>query len=248
MPLSDERISALSPRHKLAIAAAATYIKETFDPSGILVAGTIVRGEGHVNSDLDFAVVHDKPWRQRVQRFEEGVPIEIFVNPLEEWRRAFEREVRSGHPPMLGVFATGVTILDRDSLVSTLSTDAQALLEQGPNLSEEHLTALQYSLVAHFEDAVDIEQIDLDRSNAFVVNSLIQAAKLYFLQSGRWLPREKLLLSSLESLNPDLGRSLRAVFDAPRSRWVRMTTPIVEQIAGTARFFAWDSEPQPVAL
>ncbi|CAN5423902.1 hypothetical protein BH09CHL1_BH09CHL1_20530 [soil metagenome] len=248
MPLSDERISALSPRHKLAIAAAVSYIQETFDPSGILVAGTIVRREGHINSDLDFAVVHYKPWRQRVQRFEEGIPIEIFVNPPGEWLRAFEREAQSGHPPMLGMFSSGVIVLEREPTISTLVKEARSRFEQGPQISEEHREGLRYTLVTHFEDAVDIEQIDLDRSNAFVVNSLLQAARLHFLQAGKWLPREKLLLSSLESLSPDLGQSIRGVFDAPRTHWVQLATPIIERVAGTARFFAWDSEPQPVAL
>jgi predicted nucleotidyltransferase len=248
MPLNDERLSALSPRHKLAIAATVSYIEATFDPLGILVAGTIVRGEGHANSDLDFAVVHNKPWRQRIQRFEEGIPIEIFVNPPWQWRKTFDGEVQSGHPPMLGIFSSGVPVFEGDSTVSMLVNGARWLFEQGPQISEELLTGLRYALVTHFEDAVDIEQIDLERSNAFVVNSLLQAARLHVLQSGEWLPREKILLNRLEARDPDLGQSIRAVLDAPRGNWVRLATPIVEHVAGAARFFAWESAPQDVPL
>lgn len=248
MPLSDERITALSPRHKLAMATATSFIRETFTPAGILVAGTIIRGEGHTNSDLDFAVVHDKPWRQRVQRFDEGVPVEIFVNPPGQWRKTFMGEVRNGQPSMLGIFSSGISIHDDGGQLSGLVEQARQLLEKGPEISEEHFTNLRYALVTHFEDAVDIEQIDLDRSNAYVVNSLLQAARLRILQSRAWLPREKQLFDRLETLDPDFGHSLRQVFDAPRRQWVRRATPIVEQVADTPRFFAWESEQQSVAF
>lgn len=246
--MNHDQLAALTPAHQSALLEATEFIRQRFDPSGILVAGTIIRGEGHPNSDLDFAVVHDKPWRQRIQRFDEGVPVEIFVNPPAQWQKTFASEVRSGKPSMLGIFSSGIAVHNEGEQLSTLVELAQQLFASGPEISEEHLTSLRYALVTHFEDAVDIEQIDLDRSNAFVVYSLLQAARLRVLQSGAWLPREKELFKRLETLDPDLGRSVRAVLDAPRRQWVRLAEPKIEQIAGTARFFAWESDPQDVPL
>jgi len=242
----NERLSALSPIHREALKRAVDFIAERFQPTGILVAGTIIRGEGHANSDLDFAVIHDKPWRQRVQRFENGIPVEIFVNPLFQWEKTFASEVRSGQPSMLGICSTGIAVYDRGTDLAELVTKAQQRYTDGPRVSTEHLTGLRYALVTQFEDAADIENADLERSNAYVINSLQQAARLFILQSGQWLPREKRLFDRLADLDPRLGSQLRAVFAAPRTAWVELAAPIVERVAGTTRFFGWESEPQPV--
>lgn len=243
----DERLSVLSPMHHEALKRAISFIVERFQPTGILVAGTIIRGEGHLNSDLDFAVTHDRPWRQRVQRFENGVPIEVFVNPLFQWEKTFASEVRSGQPSMLGICSTGIPVYESGLDLTKLVATAQRLYPGGPEVSEEYLMSLRYALVTQFEDAVDIEHEDLDRSNAYVINSLQQAARLFILQAGQWLPREKRLFEHLTELNLELGGQLRAVFAAPRTAWVELAAPIVEQVAGTARFFEWESGRQPVS-
>lgn len=48
------------------------YVRATWKPIGILVAGSIVRGEAGPTSDLDVFVVHEAPWRLREQRRRAG--------------------------------------------------------------------------------------------------------------------------------------------------------------------------------
>jgi hypothetical protein len=243
----DERFAELSPDHRVALARAIEFIVDRYEPRGILVAGTIIRGEGHTNSDLDVAVIHDQPWRQRVQRFENDVPVEIFVNPRFQWEKTFAAEARSGQPSMLGIVSTGIPVYATDSTLAELISHAHRLYAAGPQLTAEQLTNLRYALVTQFEDAVDIETEDLDRSNAYIINSLLQTARLSLLQSGEWLPREKQLFDRLDTREPELGKDLRAIFAAPRTSWVGLAGPLIERVAGTARFFAWESTPQPVA-
>ena len=72
------------------------YVRKAYAPVGIVIAGSIVRGEGGPTSDLDVCVVHGEDWRVREQKRFERVPVEIFVNPPAQIRRYFEEEHRDG--------------------------------------------------------------------------------------------------------------------------------------------------------
>src|SRR5678816_3468483 len=86
------------PPFDRAIAELEVYVRATYAPIGIVVAGSIVRGEAGPNSDLDVFVVHDQPWRRREQRWVEGVPVELFVNPPQQVRRYFVNGHADGCP------------------------------------------------------------------------------------------------------------------------------------------------------
>lgn len=244
MTAHNRQLDTLAPRYRRAIESTVAFITERYGATGILVAGTIVRGEGHANSDLDFAVVHDKPWRQRIQRFENGVPVEIFVNPVTGFERSFERERATGTPAMLGILSSGVPLRDDLGTLAPLIAKAKRLIQAGPELTNETLTALRYSIASQFEDAIDLRHLDPARSCAFIAESVTKAARYKFLQSGRWLPREKTLFATTDLLFPDLGDAIRALFAAPSDRWANLAAPIVQSIIGTTRFFAWESKPQ----
>jgi predicted nucleotidyltransferase len=58
----------LEPPFDRALDDALAYVVSRFDPAGIVVSGTIVRGNPDAESDLDIFVVHHALLRQRVQR------------------------------------------------------------------------------------------------------------------------------------------------------------------------------------
>src|SRR5262249_52666417 len=71
----------LPDQYDRALREAVTFVMERFQPVGIIATGTIGRGTPDAASDLDVWVVHLEPVRQRLQKFFNGVPAEIFVNP-----------------------------------------------------------------------------------------------------------------------------------------------------------------------
>jgi len=83
------------------------YVRATYAPIGIVIAGSLVRGEGGPTSDLDVFVVHAEPWRLRDQRVFAGVPAELFVNPAAQVRRYFASEHERARPCTAHMFATG---------------------------------------------------------------------------------------------------------------------------------------------
>ena len=57
------------------------FILENYSVLGIIVSGTIIRGNQDLSSDLDIYVIQKEPFRQRLQKFFNHIPAEIFVNP-----------------------------------------------------------------------------------------------------------------------------------------------------------------------
>ena len=84
------------PPFDQAVAELEAHVRATWQPLGILIAGSFVRGEAGPTSDLDVFVIHDRPWRLRAQRRFAGVPAELFVNPPAQIRRYFASEHAAG--------------------------------------------------------------------------------------------------------------------------------------------------------
>ena len=98
----------LGPRYDRALRAAVEFILERFEAQGIIAAGSIVAGNPGPSSDLDLYVIHEKPLRQRIQQWFEGVPAEIFVNPPAMVRQYFAEE--RYRPCTANMLATGFMI------------------------------------------------------------------------------------------------------------------------------------------
>jgi len=240
-------IVSLPEPYATALEMALAFIHDRYQPLGIVVSGTIIRGAPHSASDLDFVVIHDATWRQRVQRFFNGVPGEMFVNPEFQMIRTIEREPEEGRPVMSHLIATGEIVHDPDGVMMALQDQARQTLAEGPRVAADLLIQRKYSIATGFEDAADIREIDPDRSHSIVTESLTEAVKLHFLQHGRWLPRYKTLLSDFDAFDQHLGSSVRLALRATDlDERMALATPIIERICGASGFFEWDGEPQEV--
>ncbi|MGI8483566.1 MAG: nucleotidyltransferase domain-containing protein, partial [Thermomicrobiales bacterium] len=106
-PGGNPAFASLAEKYQIALNQTIAFIEERYQPIGTIASGTIVRGTAHPSSDLDMVVAHLPKWRQRHQRFENGVPVEIFVNPVAELERTMRQDVESGRPVMIDMIATG---------------------------------------------------------------------------------------------------------------------------------------------
>ena len=130
--MPDLRLPPLAEPYKTALEEAVAFVLERFDPIGVVASGTIVRGDPSPSSDLDVFVLHRQPWRQRLQRFFNGVPAELFVNPPERVERYFEEEVADGRPVTAHMLATGVVVFAIDPIVEQLRARAADVLAAPP--------------------------------------------------------------------------------------------------------------------
>lgn len=223
-------------------------IRQRYEPTGILVSGSIIRGAPHATSDLDIVVTHPHYWRQRTQRFFNTVPAEMFVNPPFALEQAMEREVTSGRPVMAHMLATGAIIHDTGDVVATLQNTARDILTGGPNRTPEQLVQHRYAIATGFEDAVDIAAIDPEMASTLVTEAVLSSIRLLFLSAGRWLPRQKVILGEFEKMSPGWGHVARAsLAPLPVTTQIETATPLIRHAAGTTGFFAWESSPQDVS-
>ena len=126
--LAQCRWPALSTTYDGALRDAVAFILARFEVRGIIVSGSIVRGNPHSGSDFDIMVLHAKDQRQRLQRFFRGIPAEIFLNPPQSIRGYFEEECKDGRPLTAHMWATGFVVLDRDPLVALLRQEATGMV------------------------------------------------------------------------------------------------------------------------
>src|SRR5262245_29663237 len=146
----------LPDRYDRALREAVSFILERFRPVGILAAGTIVRGAPDATSDLDVWVIHLEPMRQRLQKFFNGVPAEIFVNPPWVIQKYFAQDQAEARPISAHMMATGTVVLSTDPVVEQLRQTAISLINSHPMLTPQKLTLARYAAATKFEDAMDI--------------------------------------------------------------------------------------------
>jgi predicted nucleotidyltransferase len=231
-----------------ALRAAVQFIFAEVDPVGIVATGTIVRGEGHPNSDLDIYVVHLAPFRRRVQQFSEGVPTEIFINPPSAIRAYFIDEDRDGRRLTAHMLATGVVLYRSDPVVDDIRTEAREWLARRTLISDAERTHTRYSLATRLEDGLDVAGTD-DVTATMLLTDTVTAMLEYAcrVHDGQ-IPRRKDLIAVVGARAPDVARLAQAFSRAATvTERVEHAVQLADQIIGARGFFPWDSGPEPIS-
>jgi hypothetical protein len=215
------------------------------DVRGILVSGTIIRGNPSPSSDLDIYVIREKPRRQRLQRRFNGVPSEIFINPKKKVYDYFQEERRSARPCTAHMLHSGFTILTLDDSLEELQRQAVQELQHSPDPSNQLLTFARYMAATQYEDATDIALTKPAASNMILGQAVHSMLRFYFLKNNQYLPRDKDLLEKLDTLNPELAQ-WAAVFYSSSSFEERLmlARDIADATIQTRGFFEWASDPE----
>jgi predicted nucleotidyltransferase len=235
----------LPTKYDVALRGAVSFVLSTFTPVGIIASGTILRGTPDATSDIDLWVVHLEPMRQRLQKFFNAVPVEIFVNPPWTIHSYFAEEQSSARPISAHMIATGHVILAIDPRVEELRRKAEWLLTQPPDLSEEAITRAKYTAATRFEDSTDIAFRNPVGASMMLSQSLVEMMRFAFLQARRFIPRDKDLLEQFGLLDNESAAKVRAFFQTSDCQErVTLATEVADKILGTRGFFEWASVPE----
>lgn len=227
-----------------ALREAVNFVLGHFAVFGIVVSGTIIRGNPDPSSDLDIYVIHQEPFRQRLQRFFNDVPAEIFVNPPSAIERYFVEEQASRRPLTAHMLATGFVILELDPVVSTLRTKAKELLSRPPSEPED-LTMPRYGIALLYEDAIDVAMRDRATAQMLVCRAVSEMLNFCFTRSGLFIPRHKDLLGELGVLDPETTKVARKFFEASSLELkLDLAGRIADRTIGARGFFEWETCPE----
>ncbi len=231
-----------------ALRQAVSFILERCpDTRGIIVSGTILRGNPAPSSDLDIYVIRREPQRQRVQKFFNGVPAEIFINPEKKVPDYFADETRAGRPITAHMLSTGFTILDCDGVIAGLQIRARQILQTPPDPSPEALTIARYMAAARYEDATDIAAANPETARMILGLAVHQMISYHFLAAHRFIPRDKDLLTVLETWDAPLAGLARRFYGAATPAEALTTAEqIADHTIATRGFFEWESTTQTV--
>jgi predicted nucleotidyltransferase len=226
---------------------AVRFVFENYDGVvGVFACGSVARGAPDASSDIDLFVVRHSDLRQRVQKFFNGVPAEIFINPPRRIRRSFEDEWRSRRLIVAHLVGTGVLVWHSEPVVLELQCEARALLERSPEIPSD-LTYARYRLTTGFEDAVDKLEKDPATARLILFAVLEGLIDFAFLKSGQRVPRMKDWLLEFRRVYPELIDGLERCY---RSDSIKEQFDLAEQLmnslVGARGFFEWSSEPEVV--
>ena len=188
---------ALSTAQRAALHEAMIYVQQRYDPLGIIAGGSIIRGNGGPTSDFDIYVIHDKPYRQRIQKRFSGVPAEIFVNNAASVRSYFPSECKAGRP---------------------ITAHILEWLKKRPDLTVAELLWKRYLIVDLLDNARDLLEDDPANASLFLHDAVRAMVDYAFLAVNRNLPRVKESITVLEREQPAIGKLLRSYYEAQYAR------------------------------
>ncbi len=235
------------PPYDRAIDELVAFARETWSPLGVVVSGSIVRGEAGPTSDLDVFIVHAEPWRLRAQRRFAGVPAELFVNPPAQIRRYFASEHAGGRPCTAHMFATG-EILAPHPAIDELVREARDWLARPLAFTPARLAAQRYAAVDLLDDARDAIAGDPAVAHLLLAQAVEHIVSHAFLARGRFLPRRKRALAELAELDPAAADLVRRWAARPGPDELAAALALARHVLGADTFFDWTSDRDPVAV
>jgi nucleotidyltransferase-like protein len=240
------RVTWRVPPYDRAVAEAEAYIRATYAPIGIVVAGSIVRGEGGPASDLDIYVVHGEPWRLREQRRFAGVPAELFVNPPHRIRAYFAGEHDDGRPCSANMFATGEPLPPVAPVIAELVGEARAWLAKPLEPTDEQLTQQRYGCVDLLDDARDITDRDPASAALLLDDCVRRIVEHAFWRVRRFQPRRKDTVTALAAIDAHAAALVRRYTSARGRDALRAVEELAQHVLGADTFFDWISARDPV--
>jgi hypothetical protein len=236
-------LPALREPYETALRLCLEHVFESYEVTGLLASGTVVRGGGDARSDLDIQVLHANDFRERVQLWFNGVPCEIFVNPAYRVPAYFDEDVEDRRPVAPHMFATGVIVYDPIGQISELVENAKAILAAPPGPPSDFSSVLmRYSTATEFEDVDDLAERDPGAAALHLGAAVRKLAECRVYLEPGWRPRAKDLMDRLQELDPacaELAR--RATSDIPFPDRLAAARELCVKVTGYPGFFEWSS-------
>ena len=235
----------MNDQYHIALGEAITWINAHYRATGIIAGGSIIRGNQHPASDLDIYVIHEEKYRQRIQKYFNRVPCEIFVNNLEQVYKYFNDEGKENRPVSAHIISTGKIIQGGDNNnILQLYKDADEYAGRSPVLTEEKSTFIKYRVTNLFEDATDI--IADKGTVQYILDKIIPDVIEYlFLRNQVPLPRVKERLKVLETIEQVTGKQVIQYYRLNDVQLkYELVVSLLQHLFGATGFFEWTSEKE----
>lgn len=224
-----------TPLHRTVLEVVLTELRADPDVRGILLSGSLARGTGRPDSDLDVLVVtaldpvRPAPWRSRRR----PLPVDLIPRTAEQWRSHFAPN-RVGDESWGYAFLDGVALHDPDGAVARLTADAETIHAgyRTPAPVKAHYATLWAHVVPKMQAVRRRgDPVETGWAAAVMTNELIRT-----LWAANDLPNPSLDLGTcqrhLDDLKVPAGATdlLRAVLRAAPRDALRLQLALVEDV------------------
>lgn len=234
----------LAEKHQTALTFALDWINENYKPIAIILSGSLAHGSGNESSDLDLYVIHREPFRQRVQKYFNNVPCEVFINNPTHIQDYFKAELDKNRPVTANMMATGTLIQNNsESQIFELIDEAKRYSKLSKKISSAQRNLTQYLFANQFEDATDL--VDDDPVTClYILDKLVtEIIEYLFLLNGQPLTRIKQRLADLTAIAPRNSELIQQYYIATTLGEKYNTVKlIVTAISGYTGFYEWETE------
>ncbi len=198
------------------LTAAATEIRQSRypDAKAVFIAGSLVRGEGTITSDLDIVVVFERvEHAYRTSFIHGGWPVEIFAHDPETLEYFYEEVDRPrGIPSLASMVSEGLEAPSTTPFGAAIKATAKRHLDRGPIAwTQEEINASRYAITDLIEDlkAPRSEQ----EARATLTALYPQLATHYFRSRTLWTASSKAIPRALAAHNPEQAQRFLSAFD-----------------------------------
>ncbi|WP_096156907.1 MULTISPECIES: nucleotidyltransferase domain-containing protein [Bacillus] len=195
------------------VEAAIEIVQKLFPTcQGALLAGSIVRGDATHKSDLDiivFDVAIENSYRESF--FANGWPVELFVHNLTSYKPFFQDDCKRGRPSLPNMVTEGI-VLKGDEFIKLVKTEAQQLLNAGPEKwSEKTINIKRYFITDALDD---FEGTQLREEEIFIANNLAELVNEFYLRTnGQWIGNSKWVVRALRKYDESFTEQFVQAFD-----------------------------------
>lgn len=249
MDLSSVIWPDLNEHYLKALKAGTKWIIDNFDPQGIIVCGTIIRGNPDASSDFDVFVIHNKPFRQRIQRIFNSVPFEIFVNPPTSIKKNMGEEFESAMQCTSDMLATGYVLINNSEIIVELINEAKSYLNKEPGYDAKRAEIIRYKAAVLLEDAIDIKDKDIANANIFISDTVQAILDWFYYEKRVFVPRKKEIITKAEMIDSETGKYCRKVMETNLLEdKIYYLKKLADLTIKTYGFFEWESEREVVEM
>lgn len=193
--------------------AAQKFIEKHFTHcDAALLAGSAVRGEATVTSDLDI-VVFDRhtaaSYRESLVMFD--WPVEVFVHNLESYKAYFQEDSERAMPSLPRMVSEGIVLRDT-GILSAIKLEAEELLAQGPEIwPAGTIRTKRYFLTDVLDDFTGC----MDRAEGILIAGRLAEllAEFELRTHGKWIGDSKWTVRALKQYDGDFAERFAEAFD-----------------------------------
>lgn len=180
--------------------------------NGAILAGSVVRDEATVTSDLDLIILDsrvDTAYRESFLFSE--IPVEAFIHNEFTIREFFKKDADRARPSLPTMIVEGVVIKDC-TLLSELKIEADELLENGPTpWNSIQIDFARYFITDLVDDLIGCSN---EKELIFIAGALAEKLHEFYLRTnGKWIGQSKWIYRALRKVDVEFANEFATTFD-----------------------------------